>query len=63
VESSGSPRTGEEKNKQWSESVFGVTPYRAEPGTSDMCHGWIIYYREVELHITFVSSIFSNFKI
>jgi hypothetical protein len=29
-----------EKNKQWSESVFGFTPYRAESGTSVMSHGW-----------------------
>jgi hypothetical protein len=29
----GLPPTRGEKNKQWSESVFGVMPYRAEPGT------------------------------
>jgi hypothetical protein len=36
----GRRRLGEKKNKQWSESVFGVTPYRAELGTSDMSHRW-----------------------
>jgi hypothetical protein len=40
---------GGEKNKQWSESVFGVTPYRAEPGTSGMSHGQ--FFIEVDLHI------------
>jgi hypothetical protein len=35
-ESSGSPPTGGEKNKQRSESVFRITPYTTEPGTSDI---------------------------
>jgi hypothetical protein len=60
-DSFGSPPTRGEKNKQWSESIFGVMPYTPEPGTSDMSHGWIGYVWwfetwqfiiEVEMHIT-----------
>jgi hypothetical protein len=44
----GSLPTGREKNKQWSESIFGVTPYTTEPGTLDMSHGWIRHVRWFE---------------
>jgi hypothetical protein len=40
---------GGEKNKQWSESVFDVTPCRVEPGTSDMSHRYIRHVRWYEI--------------
>jgi hypothetical protein len=36
---SGSPPSRGEKNKQWSESVLGLTTYTAELDTSDISHG------------------------
>jgi hypothetical protein len=34
----GHHRLGGEKNKQWSESIFEVTSYTTEPGTSNISH-------------------------
>jgi hypothetical protein len=42
------PGGGVEKYKQWRESIFEVTPYRAGPDILDMSHRWSGYIRLFE---------------